>query len=95
VHFVLAGGDTSHGGRGTGVADPTGNSAAALADGYARELAKVERLAAELAYRTSREALEQVAEAAKENQRSARKAADAERKRAARRAGKVKPRSKR
>jgi hypothetical protein len=88
-------GDTSTGGRGTGVADPTGNSAAALADGYARELAKVERLAAELAYRTSREALEVVAEAAKENQRSARKAADAERKRAARRAGKVKPRKKR
>lgn len=87
-------GETAIGGRGTGVADPTGNSAAALADGYARELAKVERLAAELAYRTSREALESVAEAARENQRSARKAADAERKRAARRAGKVKPRSK-
>lgn len=87
-------GETAVGGRGSGVADPTGNSAAALADGYARELAKQEKRAAELAYRTSREALERAAEAANENQRSARKAADAERKRAARRAGKVKPRRK-
>lgn len=85
-------GDTSHGGRGSGVSDPTGDSAAALADGYAKIQAANEKREVELTYKVSRAALEEKAAIAAENQKSARRAADALRKREARRAGKVKPR---
>lgn len=85
-------GDTSHGGRGSGVSDPTGDKAAAEADGASREAAKREAREVELTYKVSRAVLEAKREVAAENQKSARRAADALRKREARRAGKVKPR---
>jgi hypothetical protein len=54
--------------------DPTGDSAAALADGYRRTLARAEALAAKLAARTSAEALEQAAAEAREAKRTEDKA---------------------
>ena len=78
-------GQTQHGGRGSGVSDPTGDSAAAIVDGYAREVAKVERAEVKLAKR-----VEQSREVFKANQRSDYKAREAARKRTARRNAKNK-----
>ena len=78
-------GQTQHGGRGSGVSDPTGDSAAAIIDGYAREVAKVERAEVKLAKR-----VEQSREVFKANQRSDYKAREAARKRTARRNAKNK-----
>jgi hypothetical protein len=85
-------GQTTHGGRGTGVTDPTGNSAAALADGYARAVRAAEAAEAKLAASVTRERCEAAATVARENKRTEYKAREAARKREARRAGKNKRR---
>lgn len=78
-------GETKHGGRAAGVSDPTGDSAAALIDGYRAALARAEAAEAKLSARVN-----QSREVFKANQRSEYMAREAARKRAARRAAKNK-----
>lgn len=78
-------GATSHGGRGSGITDPTGDSAAALADGFARAKREAEAAEVKLAAR-----VDQSREVFKANQRSDYKAREAARKRTARRNAKNK-----
>jgi hypothetical protein len=80
-------GATNHGGRGSGVSDPTGDSAAALIDGYRKALAAAEAAEVKLAARVN-----QSREEFKSIQRTEYKAREAARKREARRAGKNKRR---
>jgi hypothetical protein len=81
-------GQTQHGGRGNGVTDPTGNSAAALVDGYRKAVAAAEAAEVKLAARVAADAIKAAAEVKKENNRSARKASEAARQKAGRASGK-------
>jgi hypothetical protein len=85
-------GATNHGGRGSGVSDPTGDSAAALLDGYRKAVAAAEAAEVKLAASITRERCEAAAKLAKENNRAEYMAREALRKREARRAGKNKRR---
>jgi hypothetical protein len=87
-------GDTKHGGRGSGIADPTGDSAAALLDGYRKAVAAAEAAEVKLAASITRERCEAAREVAKENNRSARKATEAARQKAGRASGKYVKKSK-